>query len=438
MFSRLCTALILAFALVLGLATGEAGARSKHHRARHRVCRWVKVKHHKGRHRRCRVAKRVRADAANDSRLIQTGGTPYSAQIGWTSVAGASTASIYLNGALIDQIGARSQGSYELQSLWPSSTFPVTVRLSNAAGQTLTSYSRTVSTTSATGPFPRLFAPNAFINTPIPQNPSLASNSSAMVSQAISSYAANAGLANNAAWGIPIVTADSHSNLYNVGCTDYGCSVHFGRVRIPAGAQPATGSDGHLVVLQPNGNELDMWAGQRTASGWTAGGRWVESASGPAANCATAHTCSGADVANFALAAGVIRPEEIAQGHIDHALAITTPDTRAGYIACPATGTDGHHNDPNALPIGAHLQLDPSINVASLPIPGWQKVIAVALQQYGAYVVDTGGTVALYAQSDAGRGYNAWSRAGIPGSAPSLSNLPWGSMRVLSMRNCGA
>ena len=150
------------------------------------------------------------------------------------------------------------------------------------------------------------------------------------------------------------------------------------------------------------------------------------------------HGCNGADVAGFALAAGVIRPEEIAQGHIDHALAITTPDTRARLHRLPGDQHRWPTRDPNALPIGAHVQLDPSINVASLPIPGWQKVIAVALQQYGAYVVDTGGTVALYAQSDAGRGYNAWSRAGVSESAPSLSDLPWSSMRVLSMSNCGS
>src|SRR5205085_9339340 len=117
----------------------------------------------------------------------------------------------------------------------------------------------TVSTTGATGPFPRLFAPNAFINTPVPQNPSLAPNSAAIVSQAITDDASTASLSNNAAWGIPIVNADSHSNLYSVGCTDYGCSTSFGRMRIPAGAQPDTGSDGHLVVLQPDDRELDMW-----------------------------------------------------------------------------------------------------------------------------------------------------------------------------------
>jgi hypothetical protein len=438
MISRPCTALILALALCLGVLTAPAGARAKHHRTHHRVCRWVKVKHHRGKRRRCKPAKRVRAAAASDSPLAQSGASAYGAQISWPTVNGATVASIYLNGQMIDQIGGRRDVTYEVPNLWPSSSFQVTVVLTNGAGQTLARYARTVSTTPAVGPFPRLFAPNSFINTPIPQNPSIAANSTAMVEQAIVGNDANVNLANNQEWGIPIAAAATQSTLYNVGCTDYGCATQFPRMHIPAGAAPDTGSDGHLVVLQPDGQELDMWVGQHTASGWTAGSRWVQSTGGPAVNCGAGHHCSGADAANFALAAGVIRPEEIAQGHIDHALAITTPDTRSGFIACPATNTDGHHNDPNALPIGAHVQLSPSVNVASLPIPGWQKVIAVALQQYGAYVIDTGGSVSLYAQSDAGRGYNAWSRVGVSESSPSLADLPWGSMRVLSMTSCGS
>jgi hypothetical protein len=53
-------------------------------------------------------------------------------------------------------------------------------------------------------------------------------------------------------------------------------------------------------------------------------------------------------------------------------------------------------------------------------------------------VVDTGGSLAVSAESDADRGYNAWARAGVPGDGPSLTGIPWGSMRVLSMSDCGS
>jgi hypothetical protein len=439
MFKRLGITLTMAIALVVSGAAAQASTTGKARAAKatshKRVCK--KAKHRRSRH-RCRIRRRQRARTAVVSELQQSSATAYGAQVSWPSVPGARSATISVNGSLIDQIAAGGAGSYELRALWPSTNFLITVELDNANGQPVGRYSHTIRTAPRTSAFPRLFAANAFINTPVAQHPALAPNSQAIISQAVTSYASHAALSNNSHWGIPIVNAESQSHRYTVGCRYYGCDRRFGPVQIPAGAQPDSGSDGHLVVLQPNGNELDMWLGQRTSSGWTAGSRWVQSATGPATNCTQVHGCSGANAADFALAAGVVRPEEIAQGHIDHALVITTPDTRQGYIACPATNTDGKHADPNAMPIGAHVQLDPSVNVSALPIPAWQKVISIALQQYGAYVVDTGGTLALYGQSNITRGYNAWAKAGMSADSPSLSGLPWGSLRVLSMTRCGS
>jgi hypothetical protein len=133
---------------------------------------------------------------------------------------------------------------------------------------------------------------------------------------------------------------------------------------------------------------------------------------------------------------GVVRPEEIQQGHIDHALSIAMPYTRAAFIACPATHTDGKHRDRNAIPEGAHIQLDPALNVDAQPWPAWEKIIAKALQIYGAYVSDTGGTMAIYGQSDMNPGNVRWSSVGVPKNGPSLANLPWSSFRVLTITSC--
>jgi hypothetical protein len=360
----------------------------------------------------------------------------YSVQVTWPVVAGAATVAVYVNDVLTDRFPSTADNSYVVHNLWPRTTFTVAISLLSSSGAQIERIAGQITTARPTSAFPRLYAANAFINAPVSSSPSLDSNSSNIVSSSLAAYASNSHLSNDNAWGVPIVTADNQSDGYNVGCQYYWCNMNFGNVQIPSNAQANTGSDGHLVVMQPDGNEMDMWIGQHTNSGWTSGSRWLESASGPAANCTTAHGCGGADAANFALAAGVVRPEEIAQGHIDHALALITPDTRQGYAACPATSTDGQQTSPNSLPIGAHIQLSPSINVASLNIPSWQKVIAVALQQYGAYVVDTGGSLEIRGESNLGRTYDAWAKAGVPSNAPSLSGLPWGSMRVLSMTQC--
>src|SRR5205807_564915 len=56
---------------------------------------------------------------------------------------------------------------------------------------------------------------------------------------------------------------------------------------------------------------------------------------------------------------------------------------------------DQYAKDPDALPLGAHIQLSPAFDVADQSWPRWEKVVGRALQVYGAYVVDLGGTVAV-------------------------------------------
>jgi hypothetical protein len=121
---------------------------------------------------------------------------------------------------------------------------------------------------------------------------------------------------------------------------------------------------------------------------------------------------------------------------IPHALSLLTPATRSGYIACPATSSDGKSSDANAIPEGAQIQLSPSFNVAAQSWAPWQKAIAVALQQYGAFVSDTGGSLAFYAVNDINSGNVTWASVGMTKS-PSLSWLPWSQMQVLTMVKCG-
>ena len=147
-------------------------------------------------------------------------------------------------------------------------------------------------------------------------------------------------------------------------------------------------------------------------------------------------TASG-DAANFPLLAGIVRPEEIAQGHIDHALVFGMPGVSQLGQACPATHHDGSTVDPNALMEGAHLQLDPSVNVDALQIPAWEKTVARAMQTYGMYLRDQGGSFVIYAENPVSRGYDAWTKAGLPsGPNASLDGIPWAKLRVLTPAAC--
>lgn len=293
----------------------------------------------------------------------------------------------------------------------------------------------TITVQSSTQAYTPWYSSNSFWNIPIAASPTIDPNSSNMIAFAILASASKAVLNNDNNWGMSYVYASSTSKTYTVACTKY-CTGDTIKFPIPAGAKPNLGSDHHLTVI--NGNqELDMWQASYNASKntWSAGERTVTDITGSGANCAQGQHCNGAVAAGFAALGGSIRPEEISNGAINHALAITVPATKSGYIACPATHTDGASRNANAIPEGALIQLDPAFNVSAQSWPAWEKTIATALQTYGAYVVDTGGALALYAVSDMNTSNTTWASVGMT-KLPSLSNLPWSSFRVIQIQSC--
>jgi hypothetical protein len=155
--------------------------------------------------------------------------------------------------------------------------------------------------------------------------------------------------------------------------------------------------------------------------------------------CAQGAHCDGVLMSGLDQFGGIVRPEEIAQGHIDHALSLIVPYWRSGFIACPAVKAAGGVNDPNAIPMSARVQLDPAFNVDAQSWPQWQKVVAKALQTYGAYVWDAGSDrLDIRAESNIARGYDAWAKVGVPSGIglASLAPLPWNQVRVLKITQC--
>jgi hypothetical protein len=146
--------------------------------------------------------------------------------------------------------------------------------------------------------------------------------------------------------------------------------------------------DAHMTIVdQTTGWEYDFWAVQEKADGvvtigW--GGRTRIDGDGLG---------SGGVAAGFGNLAGIIRAPEFASGHIDHALTIAVPCVSG--TAWPATGRayecDQHGmSSSNRLELGSRVQLE--ISDAELArLPTWQRGIARALRDYGAYVNDTTG-----------------------------------------------
>jgi hypothetical protein len=366
-----------------------------------------------------------------------------SAVVSWSAVKGAVHYQIFREGRLIDDFPADSDPTYTDHLLWPSSTYRYELK-ARSGGRVLADLSGSVTTPAQTGSFPRFYSDDSFWNRRIPDSPPIDPSSGDMVSASLAAYQERGVINSGDDWGIPLAYADAHSKTYTVGCLLYGCETTV-RFQIPRYATPNSESDGHLAVYDPSTNqELDLWKGAYDAEtrSWAAGSR-TATASDWGAACAEGTRCGGGGTAaGFLEFGGVIRPEEIAQGHIDHALVLSTPYVRAEFIACPATNywaslEPQYKRDPSAIPLGARVQLDPEIDVDAKPWPTWEKVVAKALQTYGAYIADVSGSLELRGEANLDRGYDAWANVGMTTfPKPNLSNLPWERFRVITMASC--
>jgi hypothetical protein len=366
----------------------------------------------------------------------------FSADLSWaSSPAGTDHFEIYRDGRLIDEVPASTR-SYRDYLLWQSTSYPYELRAVGAGGEVIASHSQTVTTPAQTDDFPRPHSDSSPWNTPIGPNPELDPDSKAIVGYSITPFRARAGLTTSDKWGLGLAYADPSSRRYQIGCDLYGCDRSVAG-RIPSYARVNTGSDGKLTIVDPgSGTELDMWQAvyHRDTDRWSASWRGVTDVNGWGFYCRPGDRCNGPNAAGNTGLGGVVRPEEIAQGHIDHALQLSgvAGHVRRNFIACPATHWDGTSSDPRAIPQGARIQLDPAFNVSAQRWPAWTKVIARTLQEYGAIIDDSGGSLGIAAENITNRGYDSWQLAGMGPTTGSrnLSQLPWDRMRVLKITEC--
>src|SRR5262249_61534684 len=92
--------------------------------------------------------------------------------------------------------------------------------------------------------------------------------------------------------------------------------------------------------------------------------------------------CPSADAAGYPIAPLLFTADEVAAGHIDHAIRFTMPNDRVrrGYTRPATHGTDT--SGTGSMPYyGVHLRLRADYPVDSLPSAG-APVVARALQTY--------------------------------------------------------
>lgn len=198
--------------------------------------------------------------------------------------------------------------------------------------------------------------------------------------------------------------------------------------KVPPGTKPVSGTDGHLAVIVDR-TVYEIFKATVSADGTITNAKAVGRASLDG-NGQTSQTDAPSNAAGLSLLAGLITPEELASGHIDHALIFSVPGIKSGPAIFPAwsnvgvTCTEVGKNPCNTvLAEGSKIQLDPSVNISGLPEP--QKTIAKALQQYGAYLRDNGGTFAIMGETT-----NRW--PSTYGTGMGLKSIPWDKIRVIS------
>lgn len=270
----------------------------------------------------------------------------------------------------------------------------------------------------------RPFSSSSPWNVAIPSNPRIDAASGTMVGK----VATRAAIADLYDYGTPIYAATSTTPKRSVRCTEpWGtCNLSSYPVPIPNGAAAAPGSDGQMVVIDAAANMVyEFWQYNNDYASCSWGDRLALSGSGMGS------TAVGAGMSRLG---GLVYCYEIERGYIDHALAFSTSYCDYKFRA-PATKSDGKSG---GVPEGARFQLDPTIAVRNIPgITKAESIIAKALQQYGMYCIDCGGSnCALQFENPVAEGQpNPYPGVGLGSDYQSLSHIPWSRMRVLATWN---
>jgi len=184
--------------------------------------------------------------------------------------------------------------------------------------------------------------------------------------------------------GIPFTVANKKTKRYRVGF-DYASESDKGPYPIPANVKIEAGSDHHALIVERDSCRLyELYALQKTGSGWHAGSGAIWNLR---SNKLRPAGWTSADAAGLPMLPGLARYDEVARGHIDHALRFTVENTRRACIY-PARHFASDQTDPNLPPMGLRVRLRAGFDTSAFPRQ--VRVILTALKRYGMIVADNG------------------------------------------------
>jgi serine/threonine-protein kinase len=200
----------------------------------------------------------------------------------------------------------------------------------------------------------------------------------------------------------PKKTWTTTGDWYNPDCDHVAMPVPTGGAIEDETGYACTGDgDCHMLVWDATGQKLyEMFRANMSGSTLYGGCQAVWDATKTWTSSLRGEQCTSAEAGGMPIAPLLFNADEVAAGHIDHAIRFILPNSRirrGGYVhpATHATATSGGSGLP---PYGVNFRLRADYPVNSLPTPG-ARVVARAMQKYGMYLAD-GGNIALTAQSD--------------------------------------
>jgi len=249
-----------------------------------------------------------------------------------------------------------------------------------------------------------IFLPSSFWNTPIPTDAPINPNSSAYAAnlkRQVTQYYNSANV-NTRDYAASVYIAPQGAPTQKVGFNDCqskgytptGLLEQWTAVPIPANAVTAGGTDKEMVIYQPSTDTMwEFWKMDKWSTGWVAcwGGKMTNvSKSNGIWNHPYGTTATG-----LPFIGGQISIAEARAGSIDHAIGMSLVEVQAGRHSWPANRNDGWVNDSLAIPEGLRFRLDPSVNVETLNLPTYGKMMARAMQKYGVVIWDKAGSVSF-------------------------------------------
>jgi hypothetical protein len=238
---------------------------------------------------------------------------------------------------------------------------------------------------------------------------------------------------------------DENTPRWDIPCLVYKCTImstentfqkteSIKNVPIPIDAQPAAGTDANMIIVDKTTyTEYNLHQVKRTETGWEVRNASVYNIlwDGTPLNY-------GSRGAGLPYYAGLIRPWEIVEGKIEHALTFGYSEPALDKCVYPAAKTNGDSTLPFAIPEGARLQLDPTLTDADFERMGLDrtgKIIAKAMQEYGLFLVENGGSIKIHVEDLINNPYatQQWTDPELNLTSATVSKIPFTSFRVLEL-----